>query len=68
MTTAKGVVVLLVVPVYILVLLFASLFASRLQRSAIGALRPLLSLELLLLAAFLLRLSISRANFRRPPP
>jgi uncharacterized membrane protein YoaK (UPF0700 family) len=44
---------MLALPVFMLVVLLTSLFASLLQRAAVPTLRPLLSLELVLLATFL---------------
>lgn len=44
---------ILAVPVFMLVLLAASLFANELERSGVATLRPLLSLQLLLLVGFL---------------
>jgi uncharacterized membrane protein YoaK (UPF0700 family) len=45
---------ILAVPVFMLVLLLTSLFANDLERSGVATLRPLLSLQLLLLVGFLL--------------
>ena len=44
---------ILAVPVFMLVLLLTSLFANDLERSGVATLRPLLSLQLLLLVGFL---------------
>lgn len=54
---------LLAVPVYILILLLTSILASRLERRGFETLRPLLSLELLLLAALLVLFSTFRVRF-----
>jgi len=54
---------LLSVPVFILVLLLTSLLAERFERSGIKPLRPLMSLEVLLLLAFFLLCVTSHAPF-----
>src|SRR5208283_3253080 len=54
---------LLAVPVYILILLLTSVLASRLERRGFETLRPLLSLELLMLGTLLVLFSTFRVRF-----